>query len=75
MAVHRPFQAIAPAPEKPSRPDLQNRASTSWLQMPWTERGAHLLLKVHTQVLNETWRTKLSRGNPGMEVTPETKTA
>jgi hypothetical protein len=44
-------------------------------QMRWTERGAHLLLQVRTQVLNETWRATLSHWHPGMEVTPEMKAA
>jgi hypothetical protein len=24
-------------------------------QMQWTKRGAHLLLQIHTRVLNEEW--------------------
>src|SRR4051812_24354138 len=33
-------------------------------QMRWSERGAHLLLQVRTQVLNGTWRSTLSRWVP-----------
>jgi hypothetical protein len=44
-------------------------------QMRWTPAGAHLLLQIRTQVLNETWRATLSRWHPGMEVTPEMKAA
>jgi hypothetical protein len=40
-------------------------------QMRWSERGAHLLLQVRTQVLNETWRSTLSRWYPGMQLTIE----
>ena len=36
-------------------------------QMRWTERGAHLLLQVRTQVLNEDLRTTFQRWYPGME--------
>jgi hypothetical protein len=42
-------------------------------QMRWTERGAHLLLQVRTKVLNENWRSTLSRWYPGMEETCEAK--
>jgi hypothetical protein len=30
-------------------------------QMRWTDRGAHLLLQVRAHVLNEDWRSTLSR--------------
>jgi hypothetical protein len=36
-------------------------------QMRWTERGAHLLLQVRTQVLNEDLRTTFGRWYPGMK--------
>ena len=36
-------------------------------QMRWTERGAHLLLQVRTQVLNEDLRTTFQRWYPGMK--------
>jgi hypothetical protein len=35
-------------------------------QMRWTERGAHLLLQVRTQVLNKDLRTTFHRWYPGM---------
>jgi hypothetical protein len=35
-------------------------------QMRWTKRGAHLLLQVRTQVLNEDLRTAFDRWYPGM---------
>jgi hypothetical protein len=38
-------------------------------QMRWTERGAHLLLQVRTQVLNEDLRTTFRRWYPGMKAT------
>jgi hypothetical protein len=44
-------------------------------QMRWTERGAHLLLQVRSQVLNGDWRLTLSRWYPGMQATPELKAA
>jgi len=44
-------------------------------QMRWSERGAHLLLQMRTQVLNETWRSTLSRWYPGIKATPQMKTA
>jgi hypothetical protein len=36
-------------------------------QMRWTERGAHLLLQVRTQVLNEDLRASFQRWYPGMK--------
>jgi hypothetical protein len=44
-------------------------------QMRWTECGAHLLLQIRTQVLNQTWRGTLSRWYPGMKATPQMKAA
>ena len=44
-------------------------------QMRWTERGAHLLVQVRTKVLNENWRSTLSRWYPGMEETCDAKAA
>jgi hypothetical protein len=44
-------------------------------RMRWTERGAHLLLQFRTQVLNEDWRTTVSRWYPGMKVRPEMEAA
>jgi hypothetical protein len=44
-------------------------------QMRWTEAGAHLLLQIRVQVLNEDWRATLSRWYPAMEVAPESKAA
>jgi hypothetical protein len=38
-------------------------------QMRWTKRGAHLLLQVRTQVLNEDLRTTFGRWRPGMAST------
>ena len=35
-------------------------------QMRWTKRGAHLLLQVRTQVLNDEWRDTFCRWYPGM---------
>jgi hypothetical protein len=40
-------------------------------QMRWTKRGAHLLLQIRTQVLNEDLRNTLSRWYPGMETKSE----
>jgi hypothetical protein len=44
-------------------------------QMRWTERGAHLLLQIRTQVLNGDWRATLSRWYVGMAATPQMKAA
>jgi len=44
-------------------------------QMRWTDRGAHLLLQVRTRVLNEDWRSTLSRWYPGMDETCDAKAA
>jgi hypothetical protein len=39
-------------------------------QMGWTERGAHLLLQVRTQVLNDDLRAAFERRYPGMKPDP-----
>ena len=44
-------------------------------QMRWTDRGAHLLPQVRTRVLNEDWRSTLSRWYPGMQETCDAKAA
>jgi len=36
-------------------------------QMRWSQRGAHLLLQVRTQVLNEDLRSTFGRWYPGMQ--------
>ena len=35
-------------------------------QMRWTPRGAHLLLQVRVQVLNDEWRNTFCRWYPGL---------
>jgi len=40
-------------------------------QMRWTKKGAHLLLQVRTQVLNEDWRNTFCRWYPEMKSTEE----
>ena len=44
-------------------------------QMRWTPEGAHLLLQIRAQVLNEDWRATLSRWYPGMQATAELNAA
>ena len=44
-------------------------------QMRWSERGAHLLLQIRTQVLNGDWRATFSHWYPAMKVAPESKAA
>jgi hypothetical protein len=39
-------------------------------QMCWTERGAHLLLQVRTQVLNDDLRATFERWYPGLKADP-----
>jgi hypothetical protein len=34
-------------------------------QRRWTERGSHHLLQIRTRVLNDEWRTTMTRWNPG----------
>jgi len=38
-------------------------------QMRWTQRGAHLLIQVRTQVLNDDWRDTFCRWYPSMTTT------
>jgi len=40
-------------------------------QMRWTKKGAHLLLQVRTQVLNDEWRGTFCRWYPKMKSTEE----
>ena len=37
-------------------------------QMRWTQRGAHLLLQVRTQALNDDLRATFGRWYPGMQI-------
>jgi hypothetical protein len=41
-------------------------------QMRWTLRGAHLLLQVRLQVINQDWRRTFQRWYPGISVEPQT---
>ena len=41
-------------------------------QMHWTQRGAHLLLQVRAQVLNNELRETFRRWYPGMKAETET---
>jgi hypothetical protein len=43
-------------------------------QMRWTKQGAHLLLQVRTQVINQDWRNTFCRWYPGMEAEPKIET-
>ncbi len=40
-------------------------------QMRWTRRGAHLLLQVRTQVLNDDWRDAFCQWYPGLQTEHE----
>jgi len=40
-------------------------------QMRWTQRGAHFLLQVRLQVLNDDWRDKFCRWYPSMAKTED----
>jgi hypothetical protein len=40
-------------------------------QMRWTARGAHLLLQVRTQVLNDDFRQTFERWYPGLKIAIE----
>jgi hypothetical protein len=40
-------------------------------QIQWTQRGAHLLLQIRTQVLNEEWEQTFRRWYPGFR--PQTE--
>jgi hypothetical protein len=43
-------------------------------QMRWTQAGAHLLLQVRLQVINQDWQSTFQRWYPGMSVQPKTET-
>lgn len=36
-------------------------------QMRWTQRGAHLLIQIRTQVLDDQWRTTFTQWYPGLQ--------
>jgi hypothetical protein len=40
-------------------------------QMAWTPRGAHLLLQIHTRVLNDDWEATFREWYPGFRAAPE----
>ena len=51
--------------------EIVSRRMVKKQQMRWTKRGAHLLLQVRTQVLNEEWRETLYRWYPEMTDTED----
>jgi hypothetical protein len=42
-------------------------------QMRWTQHGAHLLLQVRVQVINQDWQNTFQHWYPGMRVEPQTE--
>jgi hypothetical protein len=64
---HRHGEAISTAFAESTVNQVISKRMVKKQQMRWTERGAHLLLQVRTQVLNEDLRTTFQRWYPGMK--------
>jgi hypothetical protein len=78
IAVNRPFipnygdryrhgETIATAFVESTVNQVVSRRMVKQQQMRWTQRGAHLLLQVRTQALNDDLRATFGRWYPGMQ--------
>ena len=65
---YRNGEAISSAVAESSVNQIISKRFVKKQQMRWTRRGAHLLLQVRTQVLDDTLTTTFQRWYPGMEV-------
>jgi hypothetical protein len=72
---YRQGKIIATAFVESAVDQVVSRRFVKQQQMRWTPAGAHLLLQIRTQVLNQTWRGTLSRWYPGMNPTPQLEAA
>ncbi len=67
---YRHVEAIASSFAESSVNQVISRRMVKKQQMRWTERGAHLLLQVRTQVLNDDLRATFERWYTGMKADP-----
>ena len=78
IAVHKPFipnygdrdrhgEKISTAFAESTVNQVVSRWMVKQQQMRWTPRGAHLLLQVRTQTLNDDLRSTFGRWYPGMQ--------
>jgi hypothetical protein len=63
------YQAGEPISNAPAESTVNQVVSTRMVkqqQMRWTRRGAHLLLQIRTQVLDDQWATTFRQWYPGL---------
>jgi len=65
---YRNGEAISSAVAESSVNQMISKRFVKKQQMRWTRRGAHLLLQVRTQVLDDTLTATFQRWYPGMEI-------
>jgi hypothetical protein len=71
---HRHGEIIASAFVESTVNHVVSRRFVKKRQMRWTQQGAHLLLQVRVQVVNQDWPSALQHRYPGMSVEPQTET-
>jgi hypothetical protein len=64
---YRHGEAISTAFVESTVNQVVSRRMVKQQQMRWTQRGAHLLLQVRTQALNDDLRATFGRWYPGMQ--------
>ena len=65
---YRNGEAISSAVAESSVNQMISKRFVKKQQMRWSRRGAHLLLQVRTQVLDDTLTATFQRWYPGMEI-------
>jgi hypothetical protein len=60
-------EPISSAPAESTVNQVVSKRMVKQQQMRWTQGGAHLLLQVRTQVLDDQWRTTFTQWYPGLQ--------
>ena len=61
-------EAISSAPAESTVNQVVSKRMVKQQQMRWTQRGAHLLLQIRTQVLDDQWSATFRQWYPGLPV-------
>lgn len=64
-------ERISTAFEESTVNQVVSRRMVKKQQMRWSHRGAHLLLQIHTRVLNGEWEDSFRRWYPGFQAHPQ----
>ncbi len=59
-------EPISSAPAESTVNRVVSKRMVKQQQMRWTQRGAHLLLQIRTQVLDDQWSTTFRQWYPGL---------